>query len=106
MAMASPARPAADKTTGRVARTKGVSLLPEEFEDASTVEELTGVGFSEMYRRFFAPQIKAAADMLREAREAGVELDRAALRDLWHVRMTRDELAAIYTAESTLVLGD
>ena len=106
MAMALPARPEAGKTTGRVARTKGVSMLPEEFEDASTVEELTGVGFSEVYRRFFAPQMKAAAEILRETQEAGVTLDRASLRDVWHLRMTREELAAIYTAESTLVLGD
>lgn len=94
------------KPAGRVARTKGVSLLPSEFDDAATVEELTGVGFSEVYRRFFAPQMKAAADLLREAQEAGMELDRAQLRDTWEIHMTAEAIAAVYTAESELVLGD
>lgn len=96
----------ATKPAGRVARTKGVSLLPSEFADAATVEELTGVGFSEAYRRFFAPQMKAAADLLRAAREAGMELDRAQLRDTWDIHMSADSIAAIYMAESELLLGD
>ena len=91
---------------GRVARTKGVSLLPAEYEDAATVEQLTGVGFSEVYRRYFAPQMRAAADLLREAQEAGMELDRGVLRDTWDVHMTSDELASAYTSESELLLGD
>ena len=99
---ASPAQPRA----GRVARTKGVSLLPAEYDDAVAVEEMTGVGFSEIYRRCFAPQLAAAAVLLREARDSGVELDRAALRDTWDVRMTAAELASVYSAESELVLGD
>jgi hypothetical protein len=91
---------------GRVARTKGVSLLPHEYADASTVEELTGMGFSEVYRRFFAPQMRAAADMLRAAQESGMALDRRPLLDRWNPGMTADELVAIYTAPSRLDLGD
>lgn len=95
-----------DAVKGRVARTKGVSLLPQEYEDAATVEKLTGVGFSEVYRRHFAPQMKAAADLLREAQEAGMQLNRGVLRDTWDVHMTRDELASVYTSQSELLLGD
>lgn len=105
-ATTSTTRAGAVRATGRVARTKGVSLLPAEHADAATVEELTGVGFSEVYHRFFAPQMKAAAAMLREARDAGMELDRAQLRDAWDVRMSSDELVALYVADSVLVLGD
>jgi hypothetical protein len=106
MATKTPSRTVEEKSKGRVARTKGVSLFPEEFDDASTIEELTGVGFSEVYRRFFAPQMKAAAEMLRDAQEAGLELDRVTLRDVWHVRMSPAELASVYSANSSLVLGD
>ena len=86
MGVKTPTKPVEDKplegtAKGRVARTKGVSLLPAEYEDASTVEQLTGVGFSEVYRRIFAPQMRAAADLLREAQEAGMELERGVLRD-------------------------
>lgn len=92
--------------TGRVARTKGISLLPDEYGDAATVEEITGVGFSEIYRRCFAPQMRAAAAVLLEAREAGVELNRAALRDVWDVSITGDQLKSLYTAQSELRIGD
>jgi len=101
-----PTPPVEQTQKGRVARTKGVSLLPAEYEDASTVEQLTGVGFSELYRRYFAPQMKAAAHLLREAQDAGMDLDRGVLRDTWHVHMTSDQLTSIYTRESELVLGD
>lgn len=106
MTTRTPARSVPAKAAGRVARTKGVSLLPAEYADASTVEELTGVGFSEVYHRFFAPQMRAAAQMLREVQDAGVELDRAVLRDTWDVHMSTEELTSVYTAESVLTLGD
>lgn len=92
-------------TTGRVARTKGVSLLPDEFDDAATIEELTGIGFSEVYRRFFAPHMRAAADLLRAAQDAGMALDRRSLTDVWQVHMSADELTAVFTAESQVELG-
>ena len=91
---------------GRVARTKGVSLLPAEYEDVATVEELTGVGFSEVYRRYFATQMKAAADLLRTAHTAGLALDRHVLRDTWDIHMSREDLISLYTSESELSLGD
>lgn len=97
---------APSRSKGRVARTRGVSLLPSEVEDIAVVEELTGVGFSELYRRFFAHQVSAAANVLREAREAGVELDRAQLRDTWDVHMSAESIASIYLAESELEIGD
>ena len=106
MGVKTSTKPVEGTAKGRVARTKGVSLLPAEYEDASTVEELTGVGFSEVYRRYFAPQMRAAADLLRGAQDAGMELDRGVLRDTWDVHMTSDELASVYTSESELLLGD
>jgi len=106
MGVKTPTKPTADTTKGRVARTKGVSMLPAEYEDASTVEELTGVGFSEVYRRYFAPSMRAAAALLREAQQSGMDLDRAMLRDTWDVHMTRNELASVYATESELLLGD
>lgn len=91
---------------GRVARTKGVSLLPQEYADAATVEDLTGLGFSEVYRRFFAPQMRAAAELLRAAEESGMALDRRLLFDHWSPGMSAQELATIYTTPSQLVRGD
>ena len=90
----------------RVARTKGVSLLPAEFDDLSTVEEMTGVGLTEAYRRFLAPQMRAAADVLREAREAGMEMNRAVLRVSWDTAMSPEELSDVFRASSVLRRGD
>ena len=50
--------------------------------------------------------MRAAADLLREAQDAGMELDRGVLRETWDVHMTGDELASVYTSESELLLGD
>ena len=46
------------------------------------------------------------AALVREAQEAGMELDRGVLRETWDVHMTGDELASVYTSESELLLGD
>ncbi len=92
--------------TGRQAKTEGVSLHPDELRDAATVEELAGVGFSEVYHRHFAPQMRAAAQMLRQARADGVELDRALVAEVWTIHMSAEELQSLYTRQSTLVLGE
>lgn len=92
--------------TGRTAKTKGVSMHPDELRDASTVEELTGIGFSEVYHRHFAPQMRVAAELLRQARADGVELDRDKVADLWTIHMSAQELKALYTQPSSLVLGE
>ena len=81
-------------------------MLPDEMEAASTIEEIVGIGFSELIHRHFAPQLKAAADMLTQARDSGVEVDRGVLRDVWHVAMTRDELVDLYARDSVLTVGD
>ncbi|MCZ3385767.1 MAG: hypothetical protein LH630_02065 [Actinomycetia bacterium] len=94
------------RTKGRTARTKGVSMQPDELADVVTVEKLTGVGLSELYHRHFAPQLKAAADLLRDADEAGVELNRAVLRERWDLNMAPRDLTVLYTAESELALGE
>ncbi|MGI9015708.1 MAG: hypothetical protein ACR2HR_01145 [Euzebya sp.] len=90
---------------GRVAKTRGVSLQPAEREDLKTVEELTGAGFSEVYRRHFAPQVHAAAQLLLEMQQAGVELDRTKLRTEWDLTRPSD-LGGLYAAESELSFGD
>jgi hypothetical protein len=106
--MATPSREgtAEPTRTGRIARTKGVSLLPGEYSDVATVEELTGVGFSEVYRKYFASQMKAAADLLRNAQTAGIALDRTTLRDTWDIHMTPEDIRSLYASESELSLGD
>jgi len=93
-------------SAGRTAKTKGVSLSPNELDDVKIIEELGGVGLSEVYHRHFAPQMHAAAQMLLSAREAGVQLNRHLILDGWDVSMTSGELAAIYEAPSTLVMGE
>lgn len=45
------------------------------------------------------------AEMLEEAREAGVELDRHLIEDAWDVSISPTDLAAIYTAPSSLESG-
>ncbi len=91
---------------GRTARTKGVSMLPKEVADARVVEALTGVGFSEVYHRHFAPQMRAAAQLLQDARNSGVELNRSLLRDHWDLDMSESEMTSLYAASSELILGD
>ncbi len=91
---------------GRRAQTKGVSMHPHELEDVRAIEELTGVGFSEMYHRHLAPQVHAAAQLLVEVRDAGMELDRARLRTEWDVTSSPADLASLYTEESELTLGE
>ncbi len=93
-------------TRGRTAQTKGVSMLPEELADARVVEALTGVGFSEVYHRHFAPQMRAAAQLLQDARDCGVELNRSLLKDHWDLDMSKSELTSLYAASSELVLGE
>jgi len=96
----------ASTSVGRRAQTKGVSMHPHELEDVRTIEHLTGVGFSEMYHRHLAPQVSAAAQLLVEARDAGMELDRARLRSEWDLTATAQDIASLYAKESELTLGD
>lgn len=81
-------------------------MLPEELADAQVVEELAGVGFSEVYHRHFGPQMKAAAHLLEEARDAGMELNRFLLKDVWQTRMSDSAMRAAYSEPSELVIGD
>lgn len=91
---------------GRRAQTKGVSMHPHELEDVRVIEELAGVGFSEMYHRHLAPQVHAAAEVLIEARDAGLQLDRSRLQSEWALTSTAEALTTLYVAESELALGD
>ncbi len=91
---------------GRTAQTKGVSMLPDEIADARLVESLTGLGFSEVYHRHFAPQMRAAAQILQEVQESGVELNRSLLKDHWDLDMSQSKLTCLYAAKSELTVGD
>lgn len=81
-------------------------MHPHELEDVRTIEELTGVGFSEMYHRHLAPQVSAAAQVLVEARDAGMELDRARLQSEWDLTATAQGIASLHAEGSELTLGD
>jgi hypothetical protein len=81
-------------------------MLPDELSDARAVEALTGLGFSEVYHRHFAPQMRAAAQLLREVQESGMTLDRSQLRDIWVLDLPAQDLAAVYSATSELAVGD
>jgi NOL1/NOP2/fmu family ribosome biogenesis protein len=93
------------ETKGRIARTKGLSMLPSELEEAQELEELTGMGLSEIFHRQFAPQLHAAVLVLRDAKESGMELNRARLRTEWVLGMSPIQIRDIYTRTSELVLG-
>jgi predicted dehydrogenase len=84
----------------------GVSMTPDELKDMRELEQLTGVGFSELYHRHLAPRVHTALALLRDARAAGMELDRARLRDHWDLHADPAQLAALYAEKSELALGD
>ncbi len=96
----------AETSVGRRARTKGVSMHPHELDAVRTIEDLTGVGFSEMYHRHLAPRVNAAAQLLLEARDAGMELDRSRLESEWDLAATAEDIASLSAEESELTLGE
>lgn len=81
-------------------------MLPTELDAAQIVEELTGVGLSELFHLHLSPRIQAAASLLREMEDAGMTVDRHRLADLWETSLTPSQWRAVYAAESELVLGD
>ena len=81
-------------------------MHPHELDDVRTIEDLAGVGFSEVYHRHLAPQVHAAAQLLVEARDADVELDRTRLRTEWSLTATAEDIAALYAEASELTLGE
>lgn len=91
---------------GRTAKTRGISLSPDQLVDVNAFEELTGLGLSEIFRRQLAPKLHAAVSLLESAKDSGMELDRSRLRTEWVVGMSREELKNLYSIPSELVLGD
>jgi len=81
-------------------------MHPHELDDVRTIEELTGVGFSQLYHRHLAPQVHAAAQLLLDARDAGLQLDRTRLLTEWDLTTSPSELFALYGEESELSLGE
>ena len=75
---------AAEPAPARMVRAKRVFLWSDEYDDIATVEELTGMDFSDLYHRFIAPQIRAAAALLREADNSGTSMRQEDLTDTWN----------------------
>ena len=66
---------------GRQARTRGVSLRPEEHALIERFEELTGLGFTEQVRELMLAKLPAAVWALEEMVKAGIEPGRRPLVD-------------------------
>jgi hypothetical protein len=60
------------KDEGRQARTKGVSLSPEELELVQRYEELTGLGFTDQVRHTLLAKLPASVAIVEDMVEAGM----------------------------------
>lgn len=59
---------------GRQARTKGVSLSPEELRLVERYEELTGLGFTDQVRRTLLARLPASIAVVEDMLEAGMTI--------------------------------
>lgn len=57
---------------GRQARTRGVSLSPDEQGLTERFRELSGMGLSDQVRQTLVPKLPAAIQMLEDMRTAGL----------------------------------
>lgn len=64
---------AKDTETGRQARTKGVSVSPEEADLVTEFESLTGLGFTDQVRQSLFSKLPAAVALIRDMKAAGME---------------------------------
>jgi hypothetical protein len=60
------------ETGGRQARTRGVSLSPDEQMLIERFRELSGMGLSDQVRQTLVPKLPAAIQMLEDMRSAGM----------------------------------
>ena len=81
-------------------------MHPYDPDDVRTIEELGGEGFSPFTHHDSAARVHAAAQLLIDARDGGLQLDRAKLRTDWDLTTSASELSSLYGEESTLELGD
>ena len=88
--------------TGRTAKSKSISLSPDQRADVAAFEELTGMGLSEIFRRQVVPKLHAAVGLLQNAKDSGMELDRFRLHTEWVVGMSRKELKTLYSGRSRI----
>jgi hypothetical protein len=58
--------------SGRQARTRGVSMSPDEQALIERFRELSGMGFSEQVRQTLVPKLPAAIQLLEDMRAAGM----------------------------------
>ena len=70
--MAGGGRTTKAETGGRQARTRGVSLSPEEQVLIERFRELSGMGLSDQVRQTLVPKLPAAIQMLEDMRNAGM----------------------------------
>jgi len=62
------------KDDGRQARTKGVSLSPEELQLVQRYEELTGLGFTDQVRHTLLSKLPASIAIVEDMLEAGMTI--------------------------------
>jgi hypothetical protein len=62
------------KDEGRQARTKGVSLSPEELQLVQRYEELTGLGFTDQVRHTLLSKLPASIAIVEDMVEAGMTI--------------------------------
>lgn len=60
------------KDEGRQARTKGVSLSPEELQLVQQYEDLTGLGFTDQVRNTLLAKLPAAVAIVQDMLAAGM----------------------------------
>lgn len=87
---------AKDSDKGRQARTRGVSVSPEEAELISAFEELTGLGFTDQVRQSLFSKLPAAVALLQEMRAAGMETGRLPIEQVVYAE-SLDERQRLYS---------
>ncbi|HEY8775452.1 MAG TPA: hypothetical protein VIM23_04665 [Gaiellaceae bacterium] len=81
---------------GRQARTRGVSLAPDEATLTQEFEELTGLGFTDQVRQSLLAKLPAAVALLKDMREAGMEPGKPLVVDQVVYAETADERRELY----------
>lgn len=85
----------AKKDDGRQARTKGVSLSPEELQLVQRFEDLTGLGFTDQVRSSLLTKLPASIAIVEDMKEAGMTIGPLPL-DVIVYAETADERQKLY----------
>ena len=82
--------------SGRKARTKGVSLSPDEQGLVNRFEELTGVGFTDQVRQGLLQRLPSVIALLEDMVEAGMDVTGRPVADQVVFAETAEERRALY----------